>query len=204
VYEVDRLGQLCERHRVDYLVCDSISFACDGPPEAAEVAGRYFQALRQLRVGSLHLAHTNRSDRADEKPFGSAFWHNGARATWFVKRASDDSNERSVLIGLFNKKANLGRRASAAGFLITFDEERTTIHVASLAEDAEMATQLPLRARICHALRRGPLTLVSLSEQLEAKVESVDKAVRRHTKLFTRVSGEDGIHRIALVERRSA
>jgi hypothetical protein len=81
VFEADRLMRLRVKHAVDFLVCDSIAFACDGPPEAAEVAARYCQALRQIGVGSLNLAHTNRSDKADEKPFGSSFWHNGARST---------------------------------------------------------------------------------------------------------------------------
>jgi hypothetical protein len=67
VVETDRLARLRQQHQVDYLVCDSISFACDGPPEAADVAARFFQSLRQIGCGSLSLAHTNRSEKADEK-----------------------------------------------------------------------------------------------------------------------------------------
>ena len=78
-YEAERLARLVRQHKCDYIVCDSVVFACDGPPEAAESAQRYFQALRQIGVGSLNLAHTTKSDDADKKPFGSAFWHNGAR-----------------------------------------------------------------------------------------------------------------------------
>jgi hypothetical protein len=203
VYEIDRLARLRQQHSATYVICDSISFACDGPPEAAEVAGRYFQAVRQLGVGSLHLAHTNRSERAEEKPFGSAFWHNGARATWFVKR-SDEASGSSILIGLFNKKANLGRLMPSVGFRITFGEERTTFQRTNLADDAEMAVHLPLRERICHALRGGPQPLYRLAEELEAKVETVERIIRRHKHLFTRVIREDGVHQIALVERRSA
>lgn len=203
-YEIDRLTRLREQHQADYLVCDSISFACDGPPEAAEVAGRYFQAVRQLRVGSLHLAHTNRSDRSEEKPFGSVFWHNGARATWFVKRADDGANEDAIVVGMFNKKANLGRLMPAAGFLITFSHERTLVQRAVLADDPELAERLPLRARIRHAVTAGPQTLVSLAQQLEASVETLERTVRRNKSLFTRVTGDDGVHRIALVERRPA
>src|SRR6266545_3222058 len=49
--EADRLARLREQQRVDFLICDSISFAVDGPPEAADVAARYFQALRRIGVG---------------------------------------------------------------------------------------------------------------------------------------------------------
>ena len=49
-----------------------------------------------------------------------------------------------------------------------------------------------------------PKTLVSLSEELGAKVDSLDKAVKRKNRVFTRVDGPDGVARITLVERRAS
>jgi hypothetical protein len=73
VHEVDRLRRIVVDERLDYVVLDSIAFACDGPPEAAETAGKYFRAIRQLGdVGSLHVAHVSKAEGADQKPFGSA------------------------------------------------------------------------------------------------------------------------------------
>jgi len=202
-YEVDRLARLCQQHNVEYLVFDSIAFACDGPPEAADVAGRYFQAVRQLGRGSLHLAHINRSDRADEKPFGSTFWHNGARATWYVKRAEESLFDDRLLVGLYNKKSNLGRRMPAVGYLLEFTSDRTIVRPAELAADPEMAAGLPLRVRLRQALKEGPQTLASLAERLNANVDSIDKAVRRQRAEFTRITGPDGVHRVDLLKRES-
>jgi hypothetical protein len=71
VHELDRLRRIVRDEALDYVIFDSVAFACDGPPEAAEVAGRYFQSLRQLGiVGSLHIAHISKADGADQKPFG--------------------------------------------------------------------------------------------------------------------------------------
>ena len=42
VYEVDRLRRIVRDEGIEFIVYDSVAFACDGPPEAAEVAGRYF------------------------------------------------------------------------------------------------------------------------------------------------------------------
>ena len=81
VYEVDRLRRIARDEQIDFAIFDSIAFACDGPPEAAEVAGRYFRGLREIGVGSLHVAHITKGENADKKPFGSTFWHNGARST---------------------------------------------------------------------------------------------------------------------------
>jgi hypothetical protein len=53
-------------------------------------------------------------------------------------------------------------------------------------------------------LKAGPQTLAMLSTELGAPVESLDRTVRRKSTLFTRVSGTDGVTRIALVERRAS
>lgn len=200
----DRLARIVRDNGVEFLVCDSISFACDGPPEAAEVASRYFQALRQIGIGSLSLAHTNRSERADEKPFGSTFWHNGARSTWHVKLASSTQDGLSLTVGLFNKKANLGPLRPAVGFSIAFDAERTHFRRVNVASVEELAEALPLWQRIKHAVRHQPQTLAALAGELGANIESLDRTVRRKRELFTRVTGDDGVTRIALVERQVA
>jgi hypothetical protein len=55
VFETDRLRRIIRDGAIEFAVFDSVSFACDGPPEAAEVAGRYFRAARQIGGGSLRL-----------------------------------------------------------------------------------------------------------------------------------------------------
>ena len=72
VYEADRLARIVREHDISYAIFDSVAFACDGPPEAAEVAGRYFRAVRQLGIGSLQIAHISKAENGDKKPFGSA------------------------------------------------------------------------------------------------------------------------------------
>jgi hypothetical protein len=123
-YETDRLRRIVRDEGIHFAVFDSVAFACDGPPEAAEIAGRYFRAVRQIGVGSLHLAHVSRAENADQRPFGSAFWHNGGRATWYVKEADESAGGDVLNIGLFNRKANLGRLRAPVGFRVEFAEER--------------------------------------------------------------------------------
>ena len=47
-----------------------------------------------------------------------------------------------------------------------------------------------------------PMTLAALAEELDAKVDSLEKAASRRPKVFTKVHDDDGIYRLALVERR--
>lgn len=202
--EADRLVRLATDHEAAYLVCDSVAFACDGPPEAAESAQRYFQAVRRIGLGSLHLAHINKSDDSDKKPFGSAFWHNGARATWNVKQSAEPALGRSEIeLGFYNRKSNLSGLQPAVGLRVRFEADRTSIQQISLAETGgDLAAGLPLWQRMQRALAHQPETLVALAEELDAKMDSIERTARRKPDLFKRVSGPDGIARLALVSRR--
>ena len=107
--EADRLRRIIREERIDFGIFDSVAFACDGPPEAAETASAYFRALRSLRIGSLNLAHITKSESGDQRPFGSIFWHNHARATWFIKRATDTPDTRCGGRGAVQPQGEHGR-----------------------------------------------------------------------------------------------
>lgn len=203
VYEVDRLKRIRHDKDLEFLIYDSIAPACDGPPEAAEVAAAYHRARRQIGCGGIDIAHINKgpTDASEQKPFGSAFWFNLARSVWNVK-AVPSSDSGTVSVAFYHRKANLGPLRPAVGFTVTFTEDTTHVTRSNVGDVAELAGSLPLWQRIKTAVAHGPQTLVSLSEDLDAKVDTVKKAVQRHPGMFTRITGKDGIHRIALVERR--
>lgn len=212
VNEADRINREVRRLSVDYLICDSIAFATAGPPEAAEHATAYFRAVRQIGVGSLHLAHINKSENGDQKPFGSSFWHNSARATWFVKQAGASPDGNRVSIGLFNRKSNLTKIQPAVGFQFEFTDDSTIVTRTNLADVEDLAGQLPLWQRIAHLIKAGggaPRTIADIAEELGAKPDTVKKAVspnraRGGKSMFVQVPSSDGVPRIALVERRTA
>jgi hypothetical protein len=149
----------------------------------------------------LHIAHVNKSDNAEYKPFGSSFWHNSARSTFFVKLAGTSPDGQVVTVGLFNRKANLGPLQPPQAFDVTFMSERTVIVPVDVAKVDELADALPLWQRLKAALVNGPRTLASLAADFDVKVDTLDRTVRRKSDLFTRVS-RDGVAHISLVERR--
>jgi hypothetical protein len=181
---------------------DSIGFATDGPPEAAESALGFCRAFRQLGIGGVALAHVTKADTADRRPFGSAFWHNSARSTWNVKQAA--STDNTLTIGVFNRKSNVGRLHQPVGFEISFTGSSTTFKRVNVADVSELAEALPLWQRMQHRLRSGPMTLARLADELDANVDTLDRTVRRKSGVFTRVPGSDGISRIALLARQIA
>jgi hypothetical protein len=208
VDEVDRLGRESRRLGLEYLVFDSAGFATEGPPENAEETLAYFRAVRQIGLGSHHLAHVNRSDTGDQKPFGSAYWHNSARMTWFAKAVPNTMDSTRISVGLFNRKSNLTKQYTPRGFEFAFNEKTTIVSPIQVADVVDLAGELKLWQRIEHLLKtRGgvPCSIQELADELDAKPDSVKKAVGRSKSgksIFTEVLGSDGKARIALVARR--
>lgn len=198
--EAERLRRIIRDERIDFGIFDSVGFGCDGPPESAEAALAYNRALRGLKIGSFNLAHITKGENGDQRPFGSTYWHNSARATWFIKRSQESPDGRSVTVAIFNRKVNHGPLRPAVGLEVTFAEGRTTITRVDLATVEEFAGQLPVWQRMVSALRAGALTPADLAREIDAKQDTVERKARAHPRLFTRFTGSDGITRIGLIE----
>src|SRR5262249_117378 len=152
--------------------------ACDGPPEAAEVASRYFRAVRQIGCGSLHIAHVSKSsESSDQKPFGSAFWHNLARCTWNVQA---DPENNQLRLGFFNRKANLGPLQPPVGLLASFTNDRTTFERVSIADSPELSQKMTVRQRLDAILKHGSMTVQELSSELDVDSNTIYKTVKRN------------------------
>lgn len=194
--DVERIRRIVRQRSLGYLIVDSVGLACDGPPEAADVANRFFVALRAIGLGALCIAHTTKGENADAKPFGSAFWHNGARLTWLVRKQQEIGG--ALTVGLFNKKANTGPAAAPLGFAIEFGD-RVTIRRTDVRDIPDLAEHVPLRYRIEHELAAGARTVAEIAAALDVSVDSVKKALGRHEGVaFVRTAGADGIYRWGL------
>lgn len=207
VDEADRIRREVRRLNIDYAIFDSIAFAIGGRPEEAEAAMNYFRAIRQIGIGSLQLAHVTKADDGDKKPFGSSFFHNSARATWFVKQAGVSPDGHRLTVGLFNRKSNLGRLQPAVGFEFNFDADRTIVTPCNIADVRDLSGQLPTWQRISHELKHGAKTIAELAEELETPKDTITKALKREGRngsLFVRILSADGVHRYGLAERRIA
>lgn len=187
--ERERIAATIDEHRVDYLICDSVAFAANGPPEASDVAAAYFRSVRTFGIGSLHIAHVTKSEEhGDKKPFGSIFYHNSARATWFVKRADESDQDAEITVGFYNRKANIGRLHHALGYTLQFGTTRTTVTRTDLAgASADLANKLPTWQRLRQTLLAGAQTTLRLAEELEVKENAIRTTVLRRPTLFTRL-----------------
>ena len=195
--EVGRLQKHILEHGIGFIVVDSIAFALNGPPESAEIAAAFFRSLRTLNVGSLSLAHqTKGGDNSDKTVFGSAFYNNGARSVWHVRRNDNEGADSSTVeLALSHRKSNTGQRLSTRGVKLDFAGTTTTVEPFDLAGSADLATTLPIWQRVKAIVSHTPMTIPQLASELEANPQSISRIVRRMD-LFRR----DESDRVCLAE----
>ena len=198
--DVERLNRFIRDWGIDFLIIDSVAAACGDEPESAAVALAFFNALRQLGCGALCIAHTTKNG-SEERPFGSTFWHNGARCTWLVKKERDTS-ATGFIAGMFNKKSNSGPLASSIGFEFDFGGDRLAISRTDIREVVGFEPHIPLRERMRAALRSGAASVRDLATVLGEPEGSVRKAVDRDNgRTFIRLEGDGEPLRVGLLDR---
>lgn len=188
-HEVDRLRRIVKEGEIEYCFYDSIAFACDGPPESAEIAGKYFRALRQIGPGCMNIAHITKGENGDQKPFGSAFWHNGARSTWYACLVDDSGNGNNMTLGLFNRKSNLAKIQLPIGYKISFDDNRTIFERCNPSINPDLASKMTIKQRLVYVLKNGSMPLDQVYEYIGGNPDSVDKTIRRHKDTFKILDG---------------
>jgi len=185
VQEVDRIREEIKSTGAQYLVLDSAALACAGPPESAEAALGFFQALRKLDRGNLVIAHCNRT--SEQKPFGSAFWYNSARQIYLAKAGTRPGGNAPLLVGLFNKKSNYGPLRPALAFELTFLPDRTEVKRVGLENDQEFTEHLSLAERMRLALLQGAKSTAELASELGTTEATIRNVLRRRPDMFTRL-----------------
>lgn len=205
VHEVDRLQRIVRSQQIDYAIFDSVGFACHEAPETAAAALGYFQAVRRLGIGGLHIAHVTKGEQGDQRPFGSAFWHNSARATYYLK-ATEDASPRTV--GVFCRKHSIAKYLPRPfAYEVVIDGDRTTFRRSEVADVPELAQRLTVRQRMRAALQHGSMSAEELAAALDVPLNTVHVTAKRGTEgrnpWLTRVPGPDGVYRIGLLARGS-
>jgi hypothetical protein len=166
-----------QRYGINYWIIDSVAFAVGVGAETSEAATSCYAALRQVGVGgSLSIAHTTKkvakADRGKEKPFGSVFWHNGARMTWLATPLLRRQGFASVQLDC--RKSNLIQRPHRRLAKITFglDSTKIVIDTAELGveqtnHEEPLPKRLSVRDRIDQLMgRSGPLTRDEIQNHL--------------------------------------
>ena len=150
--DVDRLRRIVAKHELGYLVVDSVGLACDGPPEAAEVAVRSFKDCGSW----VSVRCSSPTSTAAATPTGrsAAFWHNGARRPGTSNVESDIGSD-SIAVGLFAKKCNTGPLPAPLGYRVDWPEDGSH-RPADVRDIPDISSHVPLRYRIATPSATAP------------------------------------------------
>jgi hypothetical protein len=204
--ELDHIRRFCEEREIQFLGIDSIGAACDGKLADDDVARAYNRALDHLPP-SLAAAHvpkssTDREASPEVMAFGSVFFTNYTRMSWSLKKQVSASEDVATVL-YTPRKQNDGERLKPVCLEFTFDPERIQVRNVDPATVDGFNQTLGLHARLTHLLKGGPMTITAMAKDLDAKPDSVQKAVNRAKgKAFISIAGKDGIDQWALLENR--
>jgi hypothetical protein len=184
----DAIRRVIRERKIEYVVVDSIAYACGGDVESSEIASRYKVCTQAFGVGSLHLAHITKNANTN-KPFGSAFWHNGARSTWYVERINSRERESGVTetdLRWYHRKSNLGPLETQPRLIqFAVDDANDTIRVAAFGDRTAMLTagKVTTESRLRDLLAKQPRTREELRELLPSITpETLKKTIQRGLK----------------------
>lgn len=170
--QVKALERKVQRDRIGMMVVDSAAFACGGDALKQEVATAYFNALARLGISTLTVAHVTKADE-DQYPFGSVFWHNGARVTWNVKASR---SEDELHVGMFHRKANEDNLLAPRGILVSFNG---STHLSHEEIHEDLSPFLPLTAQLRRLLLADRCTIKELAETTGRNPKVIDQTLRR-------------------------
>lgn len=143
--------ELIKELRVGYVIVDSAIYACVGSDAyTPEAATKYSLAIAQFGKPVLTLAHKTKSKDEQSKPFGSVFWHNGARLIISVEAKGYD-DDRIIK----TQKSNHGDDFHRA---IKWDWVRTGLPPALVESDVAMSATATVDALIIRAVEEGKAT----------------------------------------------
>jgi hypothetical protein len=159
---------------ITFVIIDSASPACGRASDNDEIVA-FFQAIAELRVGALVLAHVTKNDRKDEDgatmAYGGVQWENQSRSAWNLRKNQEEGSSSADLV-LAHQKVNGGPLSVPITVRFNFPDEfdkdqRITLQL--LDNGGSPSTSHPARDRspklwdrIKEALRSRPQTLAQL------------------------------------------
>jgi len=193
---VEALKEQLDKLGVAMIIVDSLLAASGGPLEESNTARSFVSAIRYLDVPILAVTHVTKPQaekRDASSPFGSVYWHNLARNTWFVEAAREEGDNR-VQLRFQHKKSNNGRLQKQHGYELRFDsageagfEQLVGILVqkCDLNEVPEFSKHLSWPDRIAAVLARGALSVHEMADEMgldDSEVQALRAALTRGRK----------------------
>lgn len=168
-----------DRHKTDFLICDSLGAASGPEPETGDAAIRTMTALNSLTATRAVIAHVSKAgtDQRVPKPYGSVYVYNLARSVVAVRR-DDDGDAVDLRLSLFQTKNNLGKKARPTGMAFSFSGVNGNGPIDITGIDPDLA-HASLSTQILDVLRQGSQTATAIAEEIGQSTSTVRSVLGR-------------------------
>ena len=197
--DIAEIQKLVLENKINCVIVDSCGYAAGGDPNAAEVAIRYFNALRSLRVTTLTLDHVSKGLDGGKSPFGSVYKSNAARSVFQLKK-SQDAGECVYDLGLYHEKVNEGMPLKPIGYKAAFTNNQDGVAIkvvfsaSKVSDNPELAKGLSLPDRIYNfLLDNGKAQVKDIATALEAEENTVKTRLNENKKRFVHMADGWGV-----------
>lgn len=182
--DIDEVRRLVHRHKIGFIVLDSLGSACAGEPESAWVVLDMFNKLRSLSIGSLLIDHTNKNDIL----FGSVYKKNQSRQMFHIKK-SQREGDQELQFGVFHDKANNSRLLRPLGWSLHFDNDAGTAKFDRQdVKDTRLESEMTVRERIRNLLSENgskPWATNEIADRLGKATSHISKELSDNKDIFT-------------------
>ena len=155
-----------------------------------------------------HVAKTGLDTLGVGHVYGSVFNENIPRNVYELRRTTDAADDEQLVLACYHRKANESRLHPPFGLRFTLSPEDTpaenktiVVEACPLGEAPDLLARASLVQQLKAALSNGGKTIPALAVELDAKEDTLDKALRRHPTLFTQLPGEKSPYRWGLAQR---
>ena len=174
--QIDEIKRMVAEEGITYIIIDSASPACGRASDNDEIVA-FFQAIAQIGVGSLILAHITKADRSSQDDVATAFggvqWENQARSTWHLRKIQEEGSTTADLV-LTHHKINAGNMNRPFALRFFFPDESDpdgVVQIQGISPENLPAETLKeggvsFRDRVKYALKNRPMPAEELAEVL--------------------------------------
>jgi len=181
--QTDQLKRMIAEEGITYVIIDSAAPASGKASDNDDVVA-FFQAVGELSVGSLILAHVNKNDRMQgaqgddvTMAFGGVQWENQSRSTWNLRKIEGEDASYTDVI-LTHQKVNAGSKQPPYPVRFHFPPEHDreglirieALQPSSFAAMSYGDTGISMRDRIMSLVGPHKLTIEELGEGLDHPV----------------------------------
>jgi hypothetical protein len=179
--QIDAIRRYIKKHDISMVIVDSGGTAVADPPETSRAALGYFTALERLGdVTSLTICHVSHASDG-MYPFGSVFWHNLARRTYYMR--ADGIGTDTIDLAFVPRKCNDDKRPKPMAFRLDFTAGEGGPIAVTLEDIRDVPAfdgEMPVTDRIYATLVLNPgLKLHEIAEETGIPIGAVKTALSR-------------------------